>query len=105
MNIDNMTRKIWLIKMIESSNRFGDVIKTPSVVAAAWAEVLPVTESEQRDDGKTIARRSSRFRIWFRDDLTAKHKILYNGEYYDISGIRELGYREAIELTAGVSDG
>ena len=40
----------------------------------------------------------------FTSDLTAVDRLRCNGVEYDIKGIREIGFREAIEVKAEATD-
>ena len=69
-------------------------------VAAEVQDVLP-SRSERLDDTINIARRPTRIRTRFREDITSDMRIIYGERVLQIvSGPAELGRRDGLELIA-----
>lgn len=98
-----MDRKITLQVHTESRSSSGAFIKAWADLAEVWAEVIEVSGRERFAADREIGTRAARFMIWYRPGLSVKaHRINYDGATWDIVGIKELGFREGIELTAEV---
>lgn len=77
-----------------------DIGSMPTV----WANVEPIAGSrpgneEYRAD-KLTAFETLVFEIRYRSDLTTELRISYNGKYYDIVAITEVGRKNRLRITA-----
>ena len=97
-------RRVQFRRAALSQGGFGQV--------ETWANHGPVTPAEKRDvsDAERMraneiqAHITTRFRVrWsaFTAGLTPKDRLICEGLVYDISGIKEIGRREFLEITAG----
>lgn len=71
-------------------------------VRTVWAAKVPKSEDEQFDEG-TQQRLSSRivtFRTRHMGSILDTDTLFSEGTSYDVKGIRELGRREGLEITA-----
>jgi SPP1 family predicted phage head-tail adaptor len=104
-----LDRRITLQGFYESQDATGEPIKTwrdlpqtPTV----WAQVTPValTRSsggqEFQAADQLVAVADTRFRVRYRRDLSVEHRIVYDGEHYEIASISEIGRREGLEIIA-----
>jgi len=98
-----LDRKIIVQQFTAIKNALGGEDKTWSEYVQAWASVTPATDGERwRADaiGATI---TDRFVIkWSAtaSKISVKHRINYAGKFYDINGVKELGRRHRLEITA-----
>lgn len=69
-----------------------------STYASVWAEERQITAREAMTGKTEQAMRAMAFIIRWRSDVTERHRVVYDGAAYDITGIREIGRREALEL-------
>lgn len=68
-----------------------------------WASYAPVRDSERWAAGQMQATRMARFTVrWssFTSGLDAKDRFVFDGRDWSIIGLKEIGRREFIELTA-----
>lgn len=63
------------------------------------AQILSPKGTERFSSDQFSAQNILIFRIRWRDDLTVKHRIIYNDNTYDITFIKELGRKKGIEIT------
>lgn len=69
-----------------------------------WAAMKYDSVDEEFASNQNYARRVVTFTMRFTSDLTAVDRLRCNGVEYDIKGIREIGFREAIEVKAEATD-
>ena len=101
MRLGKLNRVVTIQKWIE-------VGRTPTnapimewvTVGQEWAELTHKSEDEKHAASQTYAERIVTFRMHYRDDITEVDRLICDGRQYDIKGIRELGYREGIEIAA-----
>lgn len=68
-----------------------------------WASKADISDGERWRAGEVAAHITTRFRVrWsqFTADITPKDRLECEGRTYDITGIKEIGRREGIEITA-----
>lgn len=68
-----------------------------------WAAMTPVSDGERWRAGEVAATVTARFRVrWsaFTAALTPEDRLECEDRTYDITGLKELGRREFIEITA-----
>ena len=67
------------------------------------ASATPISDGERSRAGQTLAQNSIRFRFWWAPelaDVNGKDEVIYDGVYFDISHVKEIGRRKEIEITA-----
>lgn len=72
-------------------------------VATRWAKYTPVSDAEklraaaveQKTDARFVVRYSAQLA-----ELDGQHKIEFDGDRWEISGVKELGRRQWLEFTA-----
>lgn len=72
-------------------------------LAQAWAEKRDVSDGERFEAARVDAQITTRFRLLWSPqiaDVNPKDRIAFDGRTYDISGVKEIGRREGIEITA-----
>tara|TARA_R110000868_G_scaffold27661_22_gene104683 strand:+ start:2357 stop:2602 length:246 start_codon:yes stop_codon:yes gene_type:complete len=65
-----------------------------------WAALVPKSEAEQFAASQIYASRVVVFRTHFVDGLLETDKLQCDGISHNITGLREIGYRVGIEITA-----
>lgn len=97
---------IW--RNTQIANNAGGYVDNWASLITIWAEVYPKAGQESLAQGRTNATFVNLFKIW-RDDcpsLTEKDRIRWNGENWNIRGIRRAGERQlelVIEAERGVA--
>lgn len=106
MDIGELDRRIWL-------NRIGEADLSPSgnpipgtggpVVIERWAKYAPVSDRERIAAKEVAAEYTARFTIRWSQSVRQVNPtwwVTYEGRDYDIAGVKEVGRREYIEITA-----
>lgn len=68
-----------------------------------WASVKPVSDAERFRADSVFQDMSLRFRIrWsrFSSGITGRDRLVFEGITFGIAGIKEIGRREGLEITA-----
>jgi head-tail adaptor len=98
-----MTKRVTVLRQVDGA---ADDLNAPAVawveVRTSWAEKVAKAESEMFDPAtrQVYVSRVVNFRLHWTSDLTETDRLVCEGLTYDIHGIRELGEREGIEVTA-----
>lgn len=96
-------RKISIRRASFAANAFNEPVATWAVIAEMRAKVTPVQDGERLRAGETLASKMSRFVIrWSSVSRTIgpADRIMLEGREYDINGVKEIGRREGVEITA-----
>ncbi|WP_275782430.1 phage head closure protein [Pararhizobium gei] len=75
-------------------------IKAWTVIASFWVSKTHKSEDEAFAASQRYARRTVTFGCHFRSDVTETDRIEVDGVLYAVKGIREIGFREALEISA-----
>lgn len=67
-----------------------------------WANVAELAAKERNAAPKVMAVRSATFMIRWRDDVAESSRIVYDGANWNITGIRQIGRKESLEIAAEV---
>lgn len=96
-------RKLTIERASESTNPYGEVVQSWSVLATVWCERRDMSDRESLALGEVAAEITTRFTIRYSSlvaGMTPKDRLLFEGRVYDIRGVREIGRRELIEISA-----
>lgn len=102
MNVGTLSRRIRIEQASTSPDSYGEPIKTWAALDHVFADIRPVSNTERFEAQQVNRQVEVRMRIHYRADVTEQMRILYDGDYYDIQGIKEIGYREGLELLCGL---
>ena len=69
-------------------------------LVTVWAEKMPAVNLERYRVQQTVLVDDLVFRIYYLPAITALHRIVFDGENYDIRGIKEIGRKEDQEILA-----
>lgn len=103
MDAGRLDRRIVLKRRKSGSNGFGEPVDEWAVLSTVWANVAPVSDGERWRAGETLASKLCRFTIrWAArvSVLDPRDQIDYDGRTWDIQGVKEMGRREFLEITA-----
>ena len=103
MDAGRLDRRVELRRATTTANAFNEPIATWATLAKVWAEAKPVLDAERQQAGQTLASKSYRFTIRYSTDvadLDPRDRVLFDGRDYDIAGVKEIGRREFLEITA-----
>ncbi|TFL16428.1 phage head closure protein [Jannaschia formosa] len=99
----SLDRRITLQRATETTNDFGEKVPAWGLLATVWAGFKPVSDGEKWRAGMVEAREFARFTIRYSStvaDLSAKDRLLFDGDPWSITGVKELGRRQWLEITA-----
>jgi SPP1 family predicted phage head-tail adaptor len=68
-----------------------------------WAHAAPVRTPRRQRAGETLASKSYRFTIRYSSDVAdvdPRDRVTFDGRTYDVQGVKEIGRREGLEITA-----
>lgn len=103
MRAGRLDRRITLQRATSTKNGFNEDVETWIDIGQRRASAMPVSDGERvraQEVGSVI---SMRFQIRYSSDvaaLSARDRLIYNGESYNITAVKELGRREGLEITA-----
>ena len=106
--IGKMDQSVTLQSRSVVADAMGQDTITWTTVATVWAEVVPVRGAEFFAAAQTQASQTLKFRIWFREDVDATWRLIWQSRNHDIIAVMPFGRsRERLELyaTEGVKDG
>lgn len=64
-----------------------------------FAQKVEQGSKEGLESGQIVAIQDVRFRIYWYEGLNpAEYRIMFDGKIYDIEGVKELGFRDGMEL-------
>jgi SPP1 family predicted phage head-tail adaptor len=103
MDAGKLDRRIVIKTRKAGTNAFGEPVDQWSTLATVWASVVPVKDGERWRAGETLASKLCRFTIRYSAAVAGvdpRDQIEHDGRTWDIQGIKELGRREMLEITA-----
>ena len=103
MKPERLDRKITLQRRASTQDAAGAPVLIWRTIAIVWASKRDVSDGERIAAAEVSATITTRFQIRFdRDwsDLNPKDRVVFDGRAYDIWGIKEIGRREGLEITA-----
>jgi len=104
MGAGKYDRLINLMRSTKTEDGVGQPIETfSSLKEKVPAKHNPISDGERLHGGGVFSSVSDRFRIRWSNivsDLNPKDRVQYNGKDYDIVGVKEIGRRKELEITA-----
>lgn len=97
-----LDRRITLERSTLSDDGLSQV-ETWAPLAEVWAGMTPISDGERWRAGEVGATATHRFVIRHSSTsatLNPKDRLIYEGRTFNISGTKEIGRREGIEITA-----
>lgn len=84
MRVGKMRERIQLQSVTLSRDGSGGATETWTTYATVWAEVRPMSGRERQNAERIEGMADYVFVIRKRDDVTEKHRILWEGRYFNI---------------------
>lgn len=103
MDAGRLDRLISLQRAGAPLNSYGEPSSTLVEFASVYAHFAPVTDGERMRAGETLAASMVRFTIRYSVDvatLGVTDFVVYEGRTYDINGVKPIGRRQYLEITA-----
>lgn len=110
MQVGKLRHRVELQKPVAAQDpESGEVVPSWEYVATLWAEVTPLSVREFIAAQAGQSEISARIKIRRRKDVTAKHRILFRSQIYNIEGVLpdpESGLEYlTLPCSEGVNDG
>lgn len=99
-----LDRRIVIERATYTQNAMGEQVPTWAPLATVWAEATPLSDGERIRAAEVSAEISMRFVIRWSplvEDVNPKDRVSYDGRIWNLWGVKEIGRREGLELTAG----
>jgi len=90
-----MDRRITIQTFSETTDSFGQEVKSFSTLASVWANVVEKVGSEGEDGEMIAATKKVEFVIRYRTDVNEEMRISYNSNTYKIQAIQSADARKA----------
>jgi len=90
-----LDRRITIQNFSETTDSFGQQVKSFSTLASVWANVVERVGSEGEDGEMIAATKKVEFVIRYRTDVDEEMRILYNNNTYKIQAIQSADARKA----------
>lgn len=110
MQAGKLRHRIELQKPVSAQDPVsGEIVRSWEYVATLWAEVTPLSVREFIAAQASQSEISARIKIRRRTDVTARHRIVFRGQIYNIEGVLpdpESGLEYlTLPCSEGVNDG
>lgn len=103
MRAGALDRRITIERVTSTPDEFNAPVEKWITLATVWASKKDWKHSEMMRAGGTGSEIITRFQFRYSStvgDVSPRDRINYGGTIYDIVAVREIGYHEAIEVTA-----
>ncbi len=98
-----MDRRITIERKYITTGDFNEEVIVWAPVATVWAKKLDVSDGERLRAREVAADITTRFQVRWSQAVRyvdAEHRLKYDGLIYDIFGVKEIGRREGLEISA-----
>lgn len=98
-----LDRRVSFKRATLTDDGFGQAETWADHGSPVWASFQPISDAERLRGGEVAASLTARFRLrWseFSSGLTPKDRLVFDGREHDIAGVKEVGRREWVEVTA-----
>ena len=106
MQAGALDRRITIERYGVTYNADNEPTEAWTTLATVWASIQYASDGEKVRAAEVGATVSVRFQIRYSStvkDVDAKDRILYDGKTFDIVGVKELGRREGLEISAAAA--
>ena len=103
MEAGKLDRRVQFRRFTASDDGFATVQAWADYGLPVWAERRLVSDREQVAAAQVAASITARFLVRCSDltgAITPKDRLICEGREYDITGVKEIGRREGVEITA-----
>lgn len=93
-----MDRQAELQSKAATASTNGERAGAWTTYETVWATVRETPAREIIAGNTEQAQKTLILFIYYHSSVTERHRVLFEGDAYDIENIREIGYREGMEL-------
>ncbi len=102
-------RRVVIERYTTTYNTFNEPVEAWTTLATVWVSKEDVSDGERMRAAEVSSEITTRFTVLRSTtiaDLNPKDRVLYDGKYFDIFSVKEIGRRKSFEITAAArSDG
>lgn len=98
MKLGNLDRYIVIESYTESTDSYGEKVKTWSTYHSCFAGMLPKSGVENITADQLTGRLNVDWEIHYKSGVNEKMRILYSGSYYQITAVLEQGREKRLTL-------
>lgn len=106
MDAGKLDRRITIERYGVTYNADNEPTEGFTALATVWASVEYASDGEKARAAEVAATVSVRFQIRYSSmvkDVNPKDRVIYEGKTFDIVGVKELGRREGLEISAAAA--
>ncbi len=99
----DLDRRITIEHYAETRDPFNNPVKTWHALATVWTAKMDVSDSERLAAQEVGAEITTRFRIRWSpqvSNIDPQDRVRFEGRIYDIVGVKEIGRRDGLEISA-----
>jgi SPP1 family predicted phage head-tail adaptor len=100
LNLTDLDRRITVQSLTQTRDAYGAPVDTWASFAVVWAKEKPIRGDEYFAAQQMTAKVDTVFTIRWLSGLLETMRISYDGKYWDIRSINELGRRAGMEIYA-----
>ncbi|MEH6477723.1 MAG: phage head closure protein [Sneathiella sp.] len=100
MQAGKLDRRITVQELTSTPDSFGGAVETWETLAPIWAGVQEGSGREYFAAARVNSEVSAVFETRYRSDLTSANRISYNGKFYNILSVSEIGRRKGLLISA-----
>ena len=95
-----MDRRITIEADTGTRNEYGEVVQDWTELATVWAAVKQQSAREGFESAGQVSEVEAAFTIRYRSDVDSGCRVLFDGRYFDVTGVREVGRKGGLEIMA-----
>jgi SPP1 family predicted phage head-tail adaptor len=98
-----LDRRIDIQRATVTLDGFGGESRTWATIGNLWASMTPISDGERFRSDERAADITTRFVVrWssLTSTVDAKDRLIFDGRTFEIYGVKEIGYRDGVEITA-----
>ena len=100
MEPGRLDRRILILQRSTSTDAWNQNLGSYVSLLEVWAEVKDLGAKEREEADQRVTVNPKIFTIRYRSEVTTKHRISFDGDIYQITGMTEIGRKEGLRITA-----
>lgn len=103
MEAGALDRRVRIHRRNGAINAFGEQAETWLDLGAVWASRRDVSDAERMAAAELGGAVTTRFRVRYSSltsQIGARDRLVSEGRTYEVTGVKEIGRREGVEITA-----
>lgn len=104
--IGSLRQRVTIQTLTKTADGIGGWTQSWATLATVWADLFPLSGREIYSQGQVQSPVTHKCVIRYRDDVTTKHRVSYNGNPYNIRAVLNLNERSEwleLHLESGVA--